>query len=291
MFKSFSILVAVLLTGALISAVAMPERVTGMHRAIRPLSSGPLVLSAKNTISFNSVVTQSSVAAFQVKLMAMSHKLKSSDVIIVVMDTPGGDVEAGLKLIDSIKAIPQEVKTLTVFSASMGFQIVQNAGERMILPNGTLMSHRASGGIDGTWDGNLETRLAYFHKLLDRMSQKAADRMGLTLQAYKDLVREEYWVNGDDAVAQKAADTVVLARCDESLEGTEYHTVPTMFGEVHTTFSKCPLITSPVAMAADSKLSATAQAQAKAFVWGMYNHMDMFVKNYIETGKYKEFHP
>lgn len=241
-----------------------------------------LVLNKENTLAFEEVVTPESVAKFQDQLQTMSNKLPKTAEITIVLYTPGGDVEPGMQMIDSVRAVPQKVNTLTIFAASMGFHFAQSMGDRMILPSGTLMSHRAKGGIEGEFDGSLDIRIKATYRKTDYLSSIAAARMSRSLSEYKDLIRDEYWVGGQDAVDGKAADRVVLARCDSTLQGTYEKTVYTMFGPITMVMSKCPLITSPL----DYKFSETAVGD---FFNKFYHSPDSFVKEYVLTGKYRDY--
>jgi ATP-dependent protease ClpP protease subunit len=210
--------------------------------------ANPLKLTAENTLVWRGPVTALKAAEMQIQLLDLSHRLPAGSTVYLVLDTPGGDVDAGIQFIGFTKGLPLKIKTVTVFAASMGFQIVQGLDERLIVPTGTLMSHRAYfSGVRGEVPGEMITRLTYWIKQLTRLDMIAASRMGLKLGDYQDLIRDEYWVDGADAVADKAADRVVLARCDESFQGTvdevvgEFLNVPVMG-----TFSKCPLISAPL---------------------------------------------
>jgi len=285
------------------SAVVLSEVIEGSAPVEAPPSPTPalidsrapasdktrtLILSAENTISFNEVVTESTVAQFQQRLQAMSSRLRPDQDIILVMHTPGGSVDAGMKMIDSIRAVPQKVKTLTLFAASMGFQVVQNGGERMITPAGILMSHRASGGVEGEFGGELDSRLNTIRRGLLYLDSNAAARMGLSLSQYRALIADEYWVYGFDAVNSKAADTVLLARCDASLSGTEVKVFDTMFGAIKVTFSKCPIITGPLAIDL-ATVPADNKQEVLNYVRSQYDNPTEFVQKWINNGKYRVF--
>lgn len=248
-----------------------------------------IILNSKTTVIFNEVVTSESVAQLQKRLQEMSIRLPNDTTITLVMYTPGGEVYAGMELIDTIRALPQHIRTLTIFSASMGFHIVQSTdGERLILPSGTLMSHRAKGGMEGEFDGNFDVRYAAARQRLNVLDQSAADRMGLSLPAYKELIRDEFWTSGKDAITDQAADTVVLARCDESLSGTYVKEVNTFFGPVAVTFSKCPLIVAPLSIKFNS-MNLEHAKEIEQLINEEYSNPSEFIKDYLNTGKYKTF--
>lgn len=201
-----------------------------------------IVLNDKNTVVLNQKVNGSTVAKVQNKLYELADK--TSNDLYLVLYTPGGSVTAGMQLIDTIKSLKNKVHTITIFAASMGYQIVQNADKRYILPSGNLMSHRPFiSGLSGSFPGELNTRLAFYEKMTKLLDIQAAKRVGISLKDYQALIHNEYWVTGSNAVIDKHADEVILARCDKSLSGTYFEVIRTFFGAYNVEFSKCPLIT------------------------------------------------
>lgn len=253
----------------------------------KPKSLPVLVIRSKNTLVFNEVVTDKSVAQFQVKAQAMSNKLSADDEIIVVLYTPGGSVDAGMALMDTLKALPQKVKTLTIFAASMGFQFVQNLDERMILPSGVLMSHRAYGGMEGEIGGEFDVRFNAVKRQIEYMDRIAAARMQMSLEAYRDLIADEYWVHGFEAVDDRASDKLILARCDKDMVGTEEKEFLTIFGPIKVTFSKCPLITGPLEIKLDGISDMAKREEALSMTRMLYDTPKDFFKTYIKTRKFE----
>lgn len=246
-----------------------------------------LVLKPDNTLVFNEVVTDESVSKFQLKSQEMSNKLPKNQEIILVLYTPGGSVSAGMLLMDNLKALPQKVKTLTIFSASMGFQFVQNLSDRMIIPSGILMSHRASGGMEGEIGGEFDVRFNAVKRQIEYLDRIAAKRMKMSLETYRELISDEYWVHGFEAVDDRAADKLILARCGKEMTGTEDKEFMTMFGPINVTFSKCPLIVAPL----DVKFGRVApegEDEMRTYMNLLYQNPREFWKSYIKTDKYEK---
>lgn len=257
-----------------------------LNTASRPASS-VVTLSERNTLVIDDVVTAESMSKLEQKLMTMSASLSSTDEINLVLYTPGGDVVAGELFIDMLKAVPQRINTVTIFAASMGFHIVQNAtGTRYILPSGVLMSHRARGQIEGEFNGSINTRLQRINEDLQSLEERTASRMGLALEPYRILIRDEYWAGSWRAIRDHAADHIVAPRCDATLAGTVTKDVVTLFGTVTVVMSKCPLVTSPL----EIKFPKTSDASTKLLVEyfnSYYSTPSDFVQEYIESGKWQ----
>lgn len=249
-----------------------------------------LTLELKNTVVFRGPVTGSSVGEMMKQISAISRNISKSEVIYLVLDTPGGSVFDGMDFIDFLEAIPQEVRTVTLFAASMGFQIVQsNPGKRIVARNGILMSHRAAGGVEGQFDGELESQYKMVKRKIDYLDTVASNRVGLSLDKYKAKIVNEWWIHGFDAMDEKVADQMVLIQCGESLKGIDTLKFQTFFGPVIVKFDKCPLIRDPVSV--DFKeVDENARNYVKSTFKSMFSNQEQFTKDFISTGKfYKVF--
>lgn len=204
-----------------------------------------IVLTEDNSVVFNEQVTNDYASKKTLELM---KKAKRGNALYLVLDTPGGSVSAGLAFIDAVKSLKVPVHTITIFAASMGYQMVQELGTRYITPSGTLMSHRgAVGGLSGQVPGELNSRLNHIQAILNGMSARAAARIGMDKKAYDAAIINELWISGEDAVNSKHADKLANVQCDKALiEETYKLQLNTIFGKVNVIFSKCPLISAPI---------------------------------------------
>lgn len=249
-----------------------------------------ITLESKNLVVLRGPVTDKSISQIQLRINELSHKLSKNAKIYLVMDTPGGSVFAGMDLIDHLRAIPQKIETITLFSASMGFQIVQNMDTRYITPAGTLMSHRAKlGGLGGQLDGEFESRYKMIKRKVDYLDAIAAKRMGLSVKDYKAMIFNELWVHGFDSVGQKAADEMVNVTCGKSLDGTEVKEFRTFFGPVDVTLAKCPIIRGVLGFSF-KKIAAEHKEEVRDAVTKAFENKTDYVKEFILTNKhYKIF--
>ena len=246
-----------------------------------------LTLEAGNTVVLRGVVDAGSVGKLMKQIGEMSRRLPKDGTIYLVLDTPGGSVMDGADLIDFLEGIPQKITTVTLFAASMGFQIVENnPGERLIIRNGILMSHRAAlDGLGGQFDGELESRYRMYKRKIDFLELADANRMGISLDQYKAKVKDELWVHGFDAVDQKVADAQVLVTCGASMKGTDELTINTFFGPVEVVFDKCPLMKQPIAVRL-----AQVRLDARQYVWSvvydLFYNKEKFTKDIIIGNKF-----
>lgn len=207
-----------------------------------------ILLTEKNTVLFNQAFTGDYVAKKQLEIISKNNLIPRREPIYLVLDTPGGSVTAGLNFIDTVRSLKRPVHTITLFAASMGYQVVQELGIRYITPSGTLMSHRgAISGMSGQVPGELNSRLGFIMRILDEMNYRAAHRVKMSVADYKAAIINELWTSGHHAVATKHADEVAEVKCDKKLaEGTNTQEFITIFGNLKVVYSNCPLISGPI---------------------------------------------
>lgn len=207
-----------------------------------------LVLTSDNVLVMDSEFTSSSTSAVLAEAQRLDSKLQSGDPLILVIYSPGGSIQAGLELADGLKALNRPVHTLTMFAASMGFQTVQALGTRYITHYGTLMTHKASGGFEGEFPGQIDSRYEYWLRRLAELDRHVVARSKgkLTAESYRALYENEYWVDGFGAVDKGLADEVVKVKCDHSLSGTKEQNFDFLGLTITLVLSKCPTITGPL---------------------------------------------
>lgn len=219
------------------------------------ISKKEITLTKDNTLVLNDAFTGSSVSKLIGQAKKMNADLKSGYPIYLFLDTPGGSIQAGLELIEFLQGLNRPIHTVTLFSASMGFQLVQHLGKRYILKYGVLMSHKASGGFRGEFGGGnsqIDSRYGLWLRRLGMMDQQTVDRTNgkKTLKQYQSEYDNELWLNGDEAVRNGYADEVVSVKCGQSLAGVNSKNIRYFGFNLKLSFDNCPIRTYPVSVTA-----------------------------------------
>lgn len=221
----------------------------------------PILLGTANTVTLRGEINDESAQAAALELMHLSVQRGSqSYTIYLVLDTPGGSIAAGEDLIEVAKSIPN-LKTVTIFAASMGSAIVQALpGERLMVDSGIQMFHRAAGRVGGQFEtGELESRLEFYKKMVRKMEKRSADRMGMSLKLYKQKVKDEMWLISDEAIEGKAADKIVSLACTETLSAKKQVISMEIFiFKIDLEYSGCPLLRSPTPVAGQNEAAVEA---------------------------------
>lgn len=210
-----------------------------------------IILKSSNVVVLGDVVNGQSVGEVIQKFTEMNDgilsRFRKKDPLYLFLNTPGGDVEAGLQLIEAIKAQGRPVHVITSFAASMGFQISQNLGNRYILRSGILMSHRAAGGVEGQFGGQEPSQVQNRYQLwLNRITELDMQTVmrtngKQTLESYRKAYDNELWLTGEEAVEQGYADEVVSVSCDSSLSGVTTRSAQFMGMTVDYDILNCPI--------------------------------------------------
>lgn len=219
-------------------------------------SAKEIVLTSDNTIVLNSAFTGKSVAGLIKQAKKLDADMKSGYPIYLFLDTPGGSIQAGLELVEYLNGLNRPIHTITLFAASMGWQLLQHLGKRYVLKYAQLMSHKARGGFSGEFGGGgsqVDSRYSFYLRRLNLMDQKTVDRTSgiKTLKNYQSEYDNELWLNGAEAVKHGYADEVVTVKCSKGLTGTRDTNVRFMGMSLLVQYDKCPLVTSPVGIRAN----------------------------------------
>lgn len=132
----------------------------------------------------------------------------NKEPIMFYIDSPGGLVFDGLKIIDAMAASGREVHTVNVSqAASMAAFIFSHGNKRIMLPNSVLMFHYASGGYNGSIN-QISARLNLLERVMTRLEQQVATRSGIPLEELKRQESSELWILADEALEKKLTDEV-----------------------------------------------------------------------------------
>ncbi|MFC1639101.1 ATP-dependent Clp protease proteolytic subunit [Patescibacteria group bacterium] len=100
--------------------------------------------------------------------------------ITMYINTPGGEVVAGMAIVDTMNFIRPPMHTVVIGrAASMGAVILASGeqGQRMALPNAEIMIHQVLGGAQGQAT-DIEIHARHILRTKERLNQVLAERTG-----------------------------------------------------------------------------------------------------------------
>jgi len=134
--------------------------------------------------------------------------------IIVLINTMGGDVEAGLAIAEMIASMSKPTVSLVLGgSHSIGVPLAVSCKRSFIVPSATMMIHPVR--ITGTVIGAPQT-FYYFEKMQERITKFVSDHSGITKERFSELMMQTdeiatdvgSIINGEQAVKEGLIDSL-----------------------------------------------------------------------------------
>ena len=165
---------------------------------------------------------------------------KGKNNTYIYLDTPGGSVQEGMKIVTLIKNY--NLSCIAEKAYSMGFIIFQSCKKRLILSHSSLMQHQMSLGIMNE-KGNIDAYMKYINEIEDELTAMQASRLLLSRNQFRNKTVNEWWMYGENILKYRAADEIVKLECDPLLTKS---TFTRDVGPFTYTYSKCPIVNGPV---------------------------------------------
>ncbi|WP_150496793.1 ATP-dependent Clp protease proteolytic subunit [Roseibium aquae] len=143
------------------------------------------------------------------RLMALAQV--SNDPITVIVSSPGGHVESGDMIHDTIKFIAPEVRILGMgWVASAGALIYVAAAKenRYCTPNTRFLLHQPSGGAGGMAT-DIEIQAREIIKMRDRLNKIFATATGQPIERIEKDTDRDYWMSPEEGIAYGLVGKVV----------------------------------------------------------------------------------
>ena len=131
--------------------------------------------------------------------------------IQLYINSPGGSIDAGLAIYDTMHLIQPPVATLCVgIAASMAAWLLAGGakGKRQALPNSRILIHQASSGFRGT-AADIEVQARELLRLEARMQELLAADTGQTPERIARDINRDYWMSAIEAQQYGIIDTIV----------------------------------------------------------------------------------
>ena len=141
---------------------------------------------------------------------------ESSDPIKVMIDSPGGDVNAGYAIFDMIRFVNAPVYTIgmgLVASAGALILLASPKERRIGLPNSSYLIHQPLSGIRGVAT-EIEIHAKEMDKLRIKLNQLIADETGQSMKQVEKDTDRDYWMDAPEAVKYGLLSRVAAKRAD-----------------------------------------------------------------------------
>ena len=190
-------------------------------------------LNQDNTLLLRGEINDKSATEFVFDV----NKRKNKSNLYVFLDTNGGSVDAGNKIIYEIQKY--NLSCIAHKAISMGFVILQSCDKRYVTPLATLMQHQISYGIMDE-KAKVENYVEYIKQVGDHLTLLQSKKIGISKREFERRTYNDWWMFGEKAVQENCADELSKVVCTSKLTNTTYTEDK---GSYTYTYSKCPLIT------------------------------------------------
>lgn len=191
------------------------EEENGIKRSIDPYSR----LLEERVIMVEGEVNITMANAIVAQLLLLELMDPNADITMYI-NSPGGEVMAGLAITDTMEFISCDVCTVGIgMQASMGSFILASGtpGKRFALRRSSIMIHRLSGGQQGDYH-SMEADWEHTKKLHEQLLSEYARLSGgkKTKEEFQELMRYNNWLSLEEAIDCGIIDKIITDR--KSLE-------------------------------------------------------------------------
>jgi len=147
------------------------------------------------------------------QLLFLESENPDKDIHLYV-NSPGGEVNSGLAIYDTMQFITPDISTVcTGQAASMGAVILAGgtSGKRFSLPHSRIMIHQPLGGYRGQAT-DIEIHAKEILRIRERLNQILSDHTGQTLDQIGEDTERDNFMSGDEAAEYGIIDKVISKR-------------------------------------------------------------------------------
>jgi ATP-dependent Clp protease, protease subunit len=144
------------------------------------------------------------------QLLLLSAEDPSSDISLYI-NSPGGSVSAGLAIYDTMRLIPNDVRTVALGLAGSMAQFLLcagTAGKRFSLPHAQVLMHQGSAGFGGT-AADVEIYAAQLERIGMLMIRLISEHTGQPADRVKEDSMRDRWFSAEEALEYGMIDHIV----------------------------------------------------------------------------------
>ena len=183
------------------------------NKILDPQMAGPLTgvgsmsdsvyqaLLANRIIFLGSEVRDENANAICAQMLLLSAEDPHKDIYLYI-NSPGGSVDSGMAIFDTMQWISNDVATVAMgLAASMG-QFLLSAGtkgKRFALPHSRIMMHQPSGGLGGT-ASDIRIQAEQSLHIKKTMSSLIAEHTGQTVEQIETDSDRDRWFTAEQAL-------------------------------------------------------------------------------------------
>jgi ATP-dependent Clp protease, protease subunit len=144
------------------------------------------------------------------QLLYLDHTDSKKDVYLYI-NSPGGSVNAGLAIIDTMNFIKSDVSTICVgIAASMGALILSSGkkGKRFSLPTSEVMIHQVMDGAEGQ-ASDIAINAKHILRTKETLNKILAQNTNKKIEQVDKDSDRDYWMTSDEAQKYGIIDEII----------------------------------------------------------------------------------
>lgn len=168
-------------------------------------------LLLKNRIVFLGTPITDQIANLVVAQLLFLSQEDPEREIQMYINSPGGQIYAGLAIYDAMQQVPAPISTLAVgFTASFGTVLLTagTKGRRYALPNATIHLHQPMGGVQGQAT-EIEIQAKEILRLRERINEILAHHTGQPVERIAEDTDRDIFMTPERAVEYGLVDDVL----------------------------------------------------------------------------------
>ena len=168
-------------------------------------------LLLKNRIVFLGTPINDQVANLIVAQLLYLSSEDADSPIQMYINSPGGQVYAGMAIYDTMRMIPNPISTLAVgMTASFGTILLTagSKGQRYALPNATIHLHQPLGGAQGQ-ASDIEIQAREILRLKEHLNNVLANHTGQSKETIERDTNRDFYLDAKSAVEYGLVDRVM----------------------------------------------------------------------------------
>lgn len=182
------------------------------------------MLFENRQIFINGEITAKDMDYAVAQVLALNAEDPDSDIYLLV-DSPGGDINAGLALYNACQYVSNDIVTIGIgICASMGSFLLSSGtkGKRFAFKDCEIMYHMASGGYNGT-SADVKIWSERLLKIQKTVNEYLSDFSGLSTEEIERLTDRDNFMTSEEAKEYGFIDRVITTQKDmaEYLESLE----------------------------------------------------------------------
>lgn len=161
-------------------------------------------------------VTRDSANLVIAQLLHLESQDPDKDISLYI-DSPGGDVYAGLGILDTMNFIKPDVSTICVgMAASMGAVLLAAGarGKRLALPNSMVMIHQPSSGVQGQ-QTDIQIVADETKWIRQHINELLSDYTGQSIEKVNADTERDNYLRAQEACDYGLVDRVISSRNDQ----------------------------------------------------------------------------